>query len=301
MAYKVDWHGCYTAVVTPFKENGDLDIDAFNQNIELLIGEGVDGLIVCGCTGESWVLTDEERKELFRIGAETARNRIIMLGGTGQISARATIEMGRHAREVGLDGIMVLPPQLALPGEREILHYYTKISDGVDIPVLIYNNPRRQGVDLTPGLVDRLADLDQVAAIKESSKDFGRVAEIIRRVGGRIKVFAGHSSMQGVSAIVMGADGWVGSLDTQLLGKDAISMYRLLKAGRIDEARRIQYRCIAAEEAMKGKNVGTFPASLKYAMNLCGRPGGFTREPILAPTEEQKAVIEDVVRRLGLI
>jgi len=296
-----EWEGCFTAVVTPFKENGDLDKEAFCANIELLIQEGLDGAIVSGCTGEHWALTDDEKKELFNLCVEQAKGRIAVLGGTGQITAKDTIKLCHYAKDAGMDGVMILPPPIAFPKDREVQVFFETISDAVDIPILLYNNPRRQGVDMSPDLVSKLADISNVVAVKESSKDFARVSGLIHRVGNKIKVFGGHSSVQGLPIIVMGAVGWVGSLDTQLIGKDAMDMYKLAKAGKIEEAREIQYLCLAAEEGLDGTRAGTFPASLKYAMNLRKRPGGYPRKPILPPTEEQKKHTQSVLKQLNLI
>lgn len=296
-----EWEGCFTALVTPFKENGDLDREAFCENIELLIQEGLDGAVVSGCTGEHWAISDEEKKELFELCVKQNKGRITVLGGASHVTAQATIKLCQYARDAGMDGVMVLPPPMAMPGEREILTFFETISDSVDVPILVYNNPRRQGVDISPALLDKIADISNVAAIKESSKDFSRVSEVIHLVGNKIRVFGGHSSAQGLPIIVMGAVGWVGSLDTQLIGRDAIKMFRLAKEGKIDEARRIQYLCLAAEEGLDGKRSGTFPASLKYAMNLRKRPGGYPRKPILPPSEEQKKHIKSVLQKLNLI
>jgi 4-hydroxy-tetrahydrodipicolinate synthase len=296
-----NWEGCFTAVVTPFKENGDLDREAFCRNIELLIKEGLDGIVVSGCTGEHWALTDEEKKELFRLAFDQVKGRITIIGGTSQITADATIRLSRYAKEAGLDGVMILPPALVVPSDREIFQFFETVSNAVDIPILLYNNPRRQVVDMSPELINKLADIANVAAVKESSKDFARVSEVIRAAGHKIRVFSGHSSMQGLPVIVMGAVGWIGSLDTQLIGKDAIELYRLAKDGEIEKAREIQYLCIAAEEDLDKYRSGTFPASLKYAMNLRNRPGGYPRKPILPPTEEQKKHIQSVLQELNLI
>jgi len=296
-----EWEGCFTAVVTPFKENGELDKEAFCKNIELLIEEGIDGVIVSGCTGEHWALSDEEKRELYKLAVDQAKGRITVIGGTSKITAEETIRLSHYAKEAGMDGVMILPPHLVVPSDREIFTFFENISNSVDIPILLYNNPRRQAVDMSPELVCKLADIANVVAIKESSKDFARVTEVVRHVGDKIRVFSGHSSMQGVAVIVMGAVGLIGSLDTQLIGREAIEMYQLVKNGEIEKARHIQYRCVAAEEGMDGKRAGTSPASLKYAMNLRNRPGGYPRKPILPPTEEQKQHIKALLQQLNLI
>jgi len=218
-----------------------------------------------------------------------------------QITAEATIPLCQYAQKLGMDGVMLLAPPMVGPNEREIYTYFETISDAVDVPILLYNNPRRQGVDLLPEMISQLVKIKNIVAIKEASKDFMRVSEIIRVVGDRVRVFAGHSSMQGVQSVIMGASGWVGSIDTQILGREAMEMYDLVEKGNVEKARKIQFRCIALEQGMKGKQAGTFPAGLKYAMNLVNRPGGFPRKPILPLADQEKKYVEGVLRQLDLL
>jgi 4-hydroxy-tetrahydrodipicolinate synthase len=295
------WEGCFAAIVTPFKENGDLDEEAFCKNIELLIQEGIDGIVVCGCTGESWALSDEEKREIFQLAVNQAKGRIITIGGTGEITPAHTIKISLYAKEAGMDGVMIHAPARVIPNKREILAFYEEISSSVDLPILLYNIIKRQGVDLTLDLVDRLADIKNIAAIKESSNDFERVTEVIRIAGDRIQVFTGHSAQRGVPAIFMGAKGWVGSLEPQVMGKEAIEMYKYVKNGDFDKARKIQYRCIALNHGMGGGRAGTFPAFVKYGMNVQGRPGGFPRKPVLPLTDEEKKNVQNVLKSLNLI
>jgi 4-hydroxy-tetrahydrodipicolinate synthase len=201
-----------------------------------------------------------------------------------------------------MDGVMILPPaRRVIATEREILAYYQSISDSVDMPILLYNIVNRQGVDLKPELVSRLADIKNVAAIKESSDDYMRVLEDIRLAGDRIRVFSGHSACRGVPSIVMGAVGWVASTDPQIMGKEAIDMYAHTRSGDLEKARAIQYRCLALDDGLRGGVCGSFPAFVKYAMNLRGRPGGFTRKPILSLSEEQQKHVQTVLKELELL
>jgi 4-hydroxy-tetrahydrodipicolinate synthase len=296
-----EWKGCITAVVTPFKENGELDREAFCENIELLINEGGDGVIVSGCTGESWAMSDEEKKEIFNLAVAQAKGRITVIGGTGEITPHHTIKLTKYAKEAGMDGVMILPPARVLPNDREIIAYYQAVSDGVDMPILLYNIPKRQGVDLTPDLASRLADIENIAAIKESSNDYIRVLEDIRLSGDRLRVFTGSSAERGVPSIAMGAVGWVASIDPQIMGKEAIEMFSLVEQGEMEKARQIQYRCLALQKGLRGGQAGTFPAFIKYAMNLRNRPGGYPRKPILPLTEQEKQNVQTVLGQLDLL
>ncbi|MFO7867437.1 MAG: 4-hydroxy-tetrahydrodipicolinate synthase [Candidatus Aminicenantes bacterium] len=296
-----EWRGSFAAVVTPFKENEDLDEDAFCENIELLINEGVYGVVVSGCTGESWALSDEEKMKIFSLAVEQANGRVVTIGGVGETTAKNTIKLAAYTKEVGMDGAMIHPPARIIPSPREIIAFYQDISDSVDIPILLYNILKRQSVELTVDLVDRLADIKNVAAIKESSNDFERVMEVVERAGDRIQVFTGHSAQRGVPAILMGAKGWVGSLEPQVMGKESIEMYDLVTNGDLEKAKKTQYRCMVLNNKLGGGKTGTFPAFVKYGMNLRGRPGGFPRKPILPLTSQQKEQVRTVLQELNLL
>jgi len=296
-----EWKGCFVAIVTPFKENGDIDRMAFCENIELLIGEGIHGIVVSGCTGESWALSDEEVKEIFKLAVDQAKGRIITIGGTRQITPQHTIILSQSAKEIGMDGVMIQPSARVIPNPREIIAFYQEISDSVEMPILLYNILKRQAVELTIELVDQLSDIKNVAAIKESSNDFERVMEVIEIAGDRIQVFTGHSAQRGVPAILMGAKAWVGSLEPQVMGKEAIEMYELVKKGELEKASKIQYRCMVLNNRMRGGKSGTFPANVKYGMNLRGRPGGFPRKPVLPLTEQEKKHVQTVLQELNLL
>src|SRR3712207_2564292 len=164
----------------------------------------------------------------------------------------------------------------------------------------MYNIPKRIGVNMTPGLVSRLADeVRNAVAIKESSNDFMQTVETIRVAGDRVAVLTGHSCERGFPALAMGARGFVSSVESQVMGREAVQLYNLAAGGHFDEARRIQQRCIAVDHGVHG--LGTFPAGLKAAMNLVGRPGGLPRGPLHALDEPRLAKMRAVLEELGLI
>ncbi len=295
---KVDWKGCFVAAVTPFTRDGALDERAFADNVALLANEGVHGVVASGCTGESWAMTAPERARLFRIAVDTVGTRIPVIAGTGTISTRAVIDLSLEAKASGVAGIMVLPPYYCMPGRREVVAHYRAISDAVRHPILLYNVPSRTGFNLTPDVADELAQIEWVVGIKESSNDFVQTESTVNRVGDRILVFTGHSAERGMPAVLMGADGYVSSTETQVMGREAIVMYDLAISGRIAEAQAIQMRTLMLDELLKP--IGTFPANLKAAMNLLGRPGGYPREPLLPLTEPQVDQVRGVLDRMKL-
>ncbi len=295
---KIQWEGNFVAIVTPFHKSGEIDEAAFQQNIALLLDEGAEGFVVSGCTGEAWALSPEERLRLFKLSVDVADGAVPVVAGTGSISTQDVIELSAKARDLGCDGIMVLPPYYCRPGSAEVVAHYKAISDAVGVPILLYNIPKRTGVDLTPELLEQLVALEYVAAIKESSDSFIRVETLVNRFGGDIQVFTGHSAERGVAAIVMGAKGWVSSLESQIMGREAVQMYDLVKDGDLEGARRVQLRTLALDQAARG--LGTFPANVKAAMNLLGRPGGYPRPPLLPLTQAQIDGVAALLERLEI-
>jgi 4-hydroxy-tetrahydrodipicolinate synthase len=293
---KVNWQGSLTAAVTPFTRDGTLNEQAFCDNLALLVSEGVHGLVVSGCTGESWAITPSERRHLVRLAVDVAKDLVPVIAGTGTISTDAVIEMSQQAKAAGAAGVMVLPPYYCMAGRREIVEHYRAISAAVEHPILLYNVPRRTGFNLTPDVVEELAEIEWVVAIKESSNDFIQTAATIRKVGDRLLVFTGHSAERGVPAVLMGADGYVSSTESQIMGREAIAMYALAKQGDIARAREIQMRALALDEMLKP--IGTFPGNLKCAMNLLGRPGGYPRRPLLPLTATQEDQVHAGLQRL---
>jgi 4-hydroxy-tetrahydrodipicolinate synthase len=290
--------GVIPAVTTPFNEDSGLNLPAFRELVEAVTGDGVHGILVGGCTGESWSLTDDERVALFSAAAQQVHGRIPIVAGCGATSAREAIVKVRQAETAGCDFAMVQPPWYILPGEDEILEYYRKILAASKLPIVLYNIPRRTGVGLSVKMVERLADDPKVVAIKESSKDFLVLSEMIRRVGDRIAVFAGYANLLGLAALTEGAVGYMDS-STPVLGRRSIEFYECVLRGDLSRARDLQKQMSRLNAGFFG--LGTFPAGVKAALELLGRPGGWTREPIKPLDLTQREMLRGVLVKAGLL
>lgn len=296
---KVNWHGSFVAVITPFTEAGEIDEQAFRDNVDFLVQEGVDGVVVSGCTGESWSLTPDERVRLFTLAIDTVNGKVPVIAGTGGISTQGVIDLSLRAKQTGAAGVMVLPPYYAMPGVREVVAHYEAISNGVRHPILLYNIPRRVGFNLVPDVLARLVPIEWVVAIKESSNDFIQLEATVQGFGDQIDVLTGHSAERGVPAVVMGAKGYVSSMESQIMGREAIEMYALVKRGDLARARAVQMRTLVLDEAMR--QVGTFPANLKAAMNLLGRRAGYPRPPLLPVSRPDLDRVTEILDQMGLM
>jgi 4-hydroxy-tetrahydrodipicolinate synthase len=296
---KVNWKGNFPAVVTPFKKDGFIDEKKFVENIELLMSEGIHGVVVSGCNGEAWALEPEERVRLFKLAVEAAKSRITVIAGTGGIITGHVVELSKAAKEAGADGVMVLPPPYAMISAREAINHYRIISDQAKIPILIYNVPRRTGINLTPDVMQQLAKINFVVAIKEACDDFVQLETTIAAVGDRLRVFTGKSAARGMAAVMAGAVGFVSSQDPHVMGREGISLYELSAKGDIENARRVQMRTLKLNKTLSP--IGTDPANMKAAMNILGRPGGYVRLPMLDLTGEEMERVESVLDDLKLL
>lgn len=296
---KVDWHGNIVAVATPFHRDGSIDEAKYKANIELLVSEGAHGIAVCGCTGEAWALEPQERMQLFRWAREVVGKDMPVIGGTTAIRTDKTIELSKGAMEAGCDGVLLMPPYYAVIGDREIKAYFQQVSDEVKAPIFLYNMPKRTGINMPPAFLAELAKIEWIVALKQSSNDFNELEATLAEAGERMLVFAGHSAERGFAAVMVGCPGFVSSMEAQVMGREAIGLYELAKAGKVEEGRRVQQRCIELDKGMR--KIGTFPSNMKGAMNLLGRPGGYCRAPLLDLDDAERARATAVLAGLGLI
>jgi 4-hydroxy-tetrahydrodipicolinate synthase len=291
----VELKGVIPALTMPFFEDQSLDLKGLARLIDLVIADGVDGILVNGCTGESWALSDDERAEVFATSVGTVAGRVPVVAGCGAMQTRQALAKVRQAEAAGCDVVMIQPPWYVMPGENEIYDYYQAILEASSLPVMLYNIPRRTGINLSVDLVDRLADHPNAVAIKESSKDWLHLSAIIRRVRGRMDVFAGYASLLGLAAITEGAVGYVDST-TPVVGSLSPRFYRACRDGDRETACQIQERLAR----INFFGIGTFPASVKAALDLLGRPGGAPRDPIKPLSPDQVEQVRRVLSDAGI-
>ncbi len=291
---RCDWKGAFPASVTPFTEDGAIDEAALRQLIDLFIAEGVHGLIAVGSTGEWFSLSDEERIRVFEIFHEQAAGRVTVVAGTSSIGTRETVALTRAAKDIGLDGCMVLPPPYAMPARAEVIAHFHEVAD-VGLPLMLYNNPPRTGINIDASLLAELAAHEGVVAFKDSGKDLYQMSESIYAGRDRLAVFAGLEPY-GLACFSRGAVGIVSTI-SNICAPDVVAYCEHLMAGRYTEVARNQevidrlYHLLAAAGAANYVFV-------KEAMAILGRPGGYPRKPY-RPTDE--ATREKIRAGLALI
>ncbi len=295
---KIGWEGSYAAVVSPFTRDGEIDEAKFVQNIELLLSEGLQGVVVSGSNGESWALKPDERLRLFKAAKDAVGNRVPVIGGTGGIPTGDVAKLTAAARDTGVDGVMIMPPYYCGASRREVVAHYKTISDEAKMPILVYNSPKSTGVDITADFAAELAEVEWVVGIKQSTLDFTVFEQTVAACGDKIRVFTGHSGKRGLAAVLAGAVGFVSSLDSHVLGAEGIALYKLSKSGDYEKARKVQMRALALDMTLSG--IGSGPSVMKAAMNMLGRPGGYPRRPLLEASDAEKEKIRQALDDLGL-
>lgn len=274
----VDWCGPMPAVITPFDADGGIDVAAMQENVDRLFDAGASGILVGGCTGEFWAMSTDERCRLFSIGARCARGRGTVIAGTGAITVPETLRMTEAARNAGCDGALILPPYFIHLHESEIFAHYQEIDSAVSIPIVLYNIPGNTINAITPALASRLADLENVVAIKESSGDWNNFYATLLTVQDRLRVFCGPSSIYGVPAVAAGADGFIDCFPNLWL-PGGLDLYHAAKAGRLEEARTLQATGRRLTELLTSGGCSLYPAT-KAAMEYLGYTAGQPRPPL---------------------
>lgn len=289
----VTWHGYWPAAPTPFDETGALDEQAWRDLLDLYIAQGVNGVLVNGSTGEWFSQTPEERRRVAEIAVEQVAGRIPVIVGVTSYTGGLAAELAHHAATVGADGVLATPPPYVHPEPDEIVAFYQRLSTATDLPFMVYNWPRGATVDMAavPGLMSRLADLDQVAAIKDSTSDWLLMVGTIEAVSERVRVFGSFLHRKGL-AILMGLGG-DGNIDGGALGAPfAVPYYHAVAAHDLELAR----SWVDKYTALSGRLVnldysGVFASpipQLKAAMAMLDQPGGHVREPLLPLTDPDK-------------
>ncbi len=294
----VDWSGQVTAVVTPFNQDGSINEEGLRNQIDFLVEEGVNVVIANGCTGEFWAQSIEERKRVMKVAVEAAAGRIPVIGGASANYTPDVVDLTRYAADIGCSGVMVMPPYLVRPNNDDIYHHYKMVSDAVDLPILLYNIPRDTVNDLTPELVNRLADLRTTVAIKDSSFDFNIFWRLQTSVSDRLRVLIGPSTMFGAPAVLMGADGWVDTY-SNLWPQMTVGLWRASKAGDWDKARQLQRVGIEFRRFLSEGDRNMYSA-VKAAMNIIGLPGGHPRLPLRPLEEPHLSQLRDGLIRFGV-
>ncbi|WP_454801510.1 dihydrodipicolinate synthase family protein [Mucilaginibacter phyllosphaerae] len=230
----INWKGVFPAVTTKFTENDEFDFDAFDKNIEAQLEAGASGIIIGGSLGEASVLSDSEKIELLKHTVHVVAKRAYVILNIAEQTTKGALACAANAAKYGADGLMMLPPLRYLADVDETIEYFATVAESTELPIMIYNNPYDYKIEVTLDMFEVLSKYDNIQAVKESTRDVSNVTRMINRFGDRFAILCGVDTLA-LESLFMGAHGWVAGL-VDAFPRETVSIFRLAKAGRMQEA-----------------------------------------------------------------
>ncbi|MCG8595564.1 MAG: dihydrodipicolinate synthase family protein [Kiloniellales bacterium] len=286
----IDWSGVFPALMTEFKQDESLDLEATARHIESCLGAGCEGLVMLGTLGENSSLAPEEKEAVLRCAVETAAGRIPVLSGVAEYTTELGIAHAKRAERAGCAGLMALPCMVYEQDEREALAHFETLAAASDLPIMIYNNPVSYKVDLSPEAFLKLAKSETIVAVKESSHDSRRITDMFNVCGDRYVLFCGVDDLV-LENLLFGAAGWVAGL-VNAFPREAVALYRLAKEGRVEEAVALYRWFMPLLHLDVDKKLVQF---IKLANQIAGEGAEWVRRPRLPLVGDERERIAAIV------
>jgi len=288
--------GIIPAMVTPFDKKGKVNKAKLRVLVNFLLKAGVHGLFPVGSQGEFYALDKEEKKEIIETVVDEVGGKVPVYAGTGAITTKEAITLTRIAEDIGADAVSVITPFFICPSQDELYEHYLNIAKSTNLPVLLYNNPGRSGVNLSAELVERLSKIDNIVGIKDSSGDMTLTSEYIRRCGDNFSVLSGRDTLI-FGTLLYGGKGSIaatGNIAPRLI----VEIYESYIRGDVEKARQAQAKLAPLRLAF---SLGSFPVVVKEALKLVGIDVGPPREPIRPLSEEKRGKLKSILQQMGLL
>ncbi len=290
--------GAGVAIVTPFKDNGEVNYEEFGRQIELQIEGGTDAIIVCGTTGEASTLTHEEHLDVIRYCIRAVRGRIPVIAGTGSNCTETAIYLSREAEAAGADGLLIVTPYYNKATQKGLYEHYKMIAKAVKIPIILYNIPGRTGgVNILPETILRLCtEVDNIVGVKDATGNISQVAKLMSIADGKVDLYSGNDD-QIVPLLALGGIGVISVL-SNIAPRQTHDICAKFFAGDVEGSRAIQLQAIELIDALFCE---VNPIPVKKAMNLMGLNAGPLRRPLTEMEEPNAARLEKAMKDFGIL
>ena len=292
--------GAMTALITPMKENGDLDLDGFKKLVNFQLEQGIDGIVPLGTTGETPTLDDSEEEKLIRIAVDEVKGKVPVIIGTGSNSTKHMLFYTKQAKDMGADIAMVVTPYYNKPNDDGLLHHF-EAAAGVGIPILVYNIASRTGRNIPTPLMEKIAAIPGVMGIKEASGDIGQMTEVLQTIAfprraaeNPFSVLSGDDAFT-FPLMALGGGGVI-SVIANLVPAKVKALVKACQAGDFEEGRRIHFELLPF---IKAAFIETNPVPIKQAMTWAGLPGGPARLPLGRLDPKNEAILRLAMQKLG--
>jgi 4-hydroxy-tetrahydrodipicolinate synthase len=284
----IKFRGVVPALVTPFVEDR-VDYPALAQHVDFMVESGVQALLACGTTGESPTLSHDEHDKVVAKTVEAARGRVPVLAGTGSNCTREAMTMSRHAREAGVDGLLLVSPYYNKPTQEGLYRHFVTVAESAGLPVILYNIPGRCGVNILPETMHRLSLHELIVGVKEATGDLNQMIRTIELCGPDFLVTCGDDGL--TLPLLSAGGGGVISVAANIIPRPLVQMWRAWEAGEVRECRELFYRMLPFFKALF---IETNPVPLKYLLGLAGRMSAQMRMPMGPPTPASRGKLREL-------
>jgi 4-hydroxy-tetrahydrodipicolinate synthase len=282
-----------TAIVTPFKADGSVDIQAFRALAAYLVANGSDGVVVTGTTGESPTLSDDERFQLYEAAVDEVGDRATVVAGTGTYATAHSVHLTARAHELGVHGFLVVTPYYNKPPVRGVVRHFEEIASVSDRPIVVYNIPGRVVLNLETDAIAQLAEIPTVRAVKQANPDLVQARAIVD-LG--LDLYAGDDDLV-FPFLELGGTGGV-CVHTHVVGPRVKELVRLYREGDLEGARALDEELAPSIDLIRA---AVNPIAIKCALNLLGHEVGGHRLPLVEATHEERDAVRGCLERLGLL
>ncbi len=289
--------GAGVAIITPMKENLEINYDKLDEILEEQIAGGTDAIIICGTTGESATMTEEEHSEAIRFTVERVKHRIPVIAGTGSNCTATAVQLSKEAEKDGADGLLLVTPYYNKATQNGLIAHYTQICGEVSIPAILYNVPSRTGCNIQPQTLAHLVkNVDNIVGVKEASGNIGAVAEIMNLCDGSLDLYSGNDN-QIVPMLALGAKGVISVLSNVAPRYVHDMVYKYLD-GDVEGSRKMQLDAIPLCGALFCE---VNPIPVKAAMNMMGKEVGPLRAPLTEIEEGHREQLRKAMEEFGIL
>lgn len=290
--------GAGVAIVTPFKDNGEVDYESFAKNIEFQITNGTDAIIVCGTTGEASTLSHEEHLDVIRYCVKCVNGRIPVVAGTGSNCTETAIYLSQEAEKAGVDGLLVVTPYYNKATQKGLFEHFKMVADSVKVPIILYNIPGRTGgVNILPETVVRLcAEVENIVGVKDATGNISQVAKLMSISDGKVDLYSGNDD-QIVPLLSLGGKGVISVL-SNVAPTQTHDICAKFFAGDVEGSRNLQLKAISLIDALFCE---VNPIPVKKALHLMGMMGGTLRRPLTVMEDANAAKLEKAMKEFGIL
>ena len=286
--------GCATAIATPMNADGSVNYEEFGRLIDFQIENGIDGIVICGTTGESATMTDEEHREVIRYGIEHIAHRVPVIAGAGSNDTAYAIELSKEAEKMGADALLQVTPYYNKASQRGLVKHFTAIADAVNIPNILYNVPSRTGCNIGVDAYIEMSKHPNITAVKEASGNMSTVMGISAYTD--LDIYSGNDD-EALCCLALGGKGLI-SVTSNVAPREKHNEIKLYLDGKREEALEIAKKLHALDKALF---MDVNPIPVKHALNIIGFNAGECRLPLCSMSEENTAKLKSVMETLGLV